>query len=74
MVNDTGKLSNILTNYSTMPLEDLTKYQRNYVGKTISRDQDDRALFECLMNSILAGTKKKIMVWSTQFKYCNYGP
>ena len=39
--NNPGNIKKFLTDYGTMVLEDLTKYQRTYFGQTIQRDQDN---------------------------------
>ena len=44
--NNPVKLRNILTNYGTITLEDLTKYKYNYVGQNIRRYKYGQALFE----------------------------
>ena len=50
-----------------MKLEDITKYWCTYVEQNIRRDQEYQALFECLIKTMSAYAKNKIMVWSTQF-------
>ena len=58
---------NLRNNYGTIALEDLTKYKHTYFGQTIRRYQYNRSVFECLMNSVSAYAKKKIIIWSTRF-------
>ena len=44
--NDPGNLHHIMSDYGTMNLKDLIKYEYTYVGQTTRRSQDDLSLFE----------------------------
>ena len=66
--NNPDNLHNMITDYGTMNLEDLTKYEINFFGKNIKRYQYNQALFKFSMYRISADSKKSIMVWPTQLK------
>ena len=44
MVNNEGNIRNIITNYGTVTLENITKHEHTYVNQTIRRDQSYQAL------------------------------
>ena len=63
-----GPLRSILDSFGTMSLQDLTDYEKTYAFSQTRLAQDNRALFDCLYNSITQDAKSKLMIWSDQFE------
>ena len=56
-----------LDNYGTITLEEVVESERGYVSTQDRKAQDTYMLYKCLMASLSAEAKKKILIWSDQY-------
>ena len=62
-----GVLINLLEGYGSISLRRVTRHEKTYWDTGSRASQDDRMLFECLMNSLSAAGKAKINVHSEEY-------
>jgi hypothetical protein len=62
-----GVLINLLEGYGSISLRRITRHEKTYWDTGNRASQDDRMLFECLMNSLSAAGKAKINVHSEEY-------
>ena len=62
-----GVLVNLLEGYGSVSLRRITRHERTYWDSGNCAAQDDRMLFECLMNTLSAAGKAKINVHSEEY-------
>ena len=60
-------IQNLVENYGTLTLEQVTRWERTYIATPSRAAQDTYMLYTCLMSSLTATAKKKIMIWSDQY-------
>ena len=62
--DDEEDIQNLIENYGTLTLEQVARWEATYYIATPSRAaQDTYMLYSCLMSSLTAAAKKKIMIW-----------
>ena len=62
-----GILINLLEGYGSISLRRITRHEKTYWDTGNRASQDDRMLFECLMNTLSAAGKAKINVHSEEY-------
>ena len=60
-------IHNLIENYGTLTLEQVTRWEASYIATQSRAAQDTYMLYSCLMASLTATGKKKIMIWSDQY-------
>ena len=61
------EISNLITNYGTITLEQVARWERRYIATPSRAAQDTYMLYQCLMSSLAPAAKKKIMIWADQY-------
>ena len=63
MTNQQGaEVINVLEDYGRISLARLTEFERTYINSPTRRAQDDRMLYECIMNSLSVDGKAKLNI------------
>jgi hypothetical protein len=60
-------IQNLIENCGTLTLEQVARWERTCIATPSRAAQDTYMLYTCLMSSLTATKKKKIMVWSDQY-------
>ena len=60
---------NMLDEYGILSLERITEHEQTYLDTQTRRAQDDRMLYECLLNSISIEGKAKVNIYASQYKF-----
>jgi hypothetical protein len=58
---------NLLFEYGSISLESITKYELSYIQTETRKAQDDRMLYQCLINSLSKEGKAKVIIWRNQY-------
>jgi hypothetical protein len=61
------ELSNIIKNYGTLTLGQVTRWERRYIATPSRAAQDTYMLYQCLMASLTPEAREKIMIWADQY-------
>jgi hypothetical protein len=70
MTDDDGNVvaeEDFFDNYGTITLEEVVESEREYGSTQDRKAQDTYMLYKCLMASLSAEAKKKILIWSDQY-------
>jgi hypothetical protein len=69
-VDDDGNpvQENLIKNYGTISLEQVVESERQYINKQEREAQDTYMLYKCLMASLSSNAKKKVSLWSNQYR------
>ena len=65
---DFKEISNLINNYGTITLEQVARWERSYIATPSCAAQDTYMLYQCLMSPLAPEAKKKIMIWSDQYR------
>ena len=60
-------LSNLLTNYGEVKMEEVRAFEMTYISTQSRAAQDTHMLYACIMNSLSKEGKTKIHVWCDQY-------
>ena len=60
-------LSNLLTNYGEVKMEEVRAFEMTYISTQSRAAQDTHMLYACIMNSLSREGKTKIHVWRDQY-------
>jgi hypothetical protein len=60
-------MTHMLDEYGTLDILKLRGYETTYIAQATRRAQDNRLLFQCLMNSISKEGKKKLLIWEKEY-------
>lgn len=59
---------NLIENYGTITLEQVTESELQYINEQGREAQDTYMLYKCLMASLSSNAKKKVSIWSEQYR------
>ena len=59
---------NLIENYGTITLEQVTESELQYINEQGREAQDTYMLYKCLMASLSSNAKKKVSIWSEQYQ------
>ena len=62
-----GELINLLESYGSISLKRIQRHERTYWNNGYRKSQDDRMLYECIMNSLSPDGKQKINVHKNEY-------
>ena len=62
-----GELINLLEGYGSISLKRIQRHERTYWNNGYRKSQDDRMLYECIMNSLSPDGKQKINVHKNEY-------
>ena len=57
----------LLTKYGVIDMETISEHELTYIHKPVRAAQDNRMLYQCLINSLSKQGKEKVTVWSSQY-------
>jgi hypothetical protein len=63
-----GKEEDFINNYGTISLEQVIASELQYIDEESCYAQDTYMLYKCLMASLTSKAKKKVLIWSNQYK------
>jgi hypothetical protein len=62
---------NILEEWGRLSLERVTNHEQTYLFTQTRAAQDDRMLYECILNSVSKTGRAKLNIWYNQYKLAN---
>ena len=66
--DDEEKEEDFINNYGTLTLEQVIASELQYIDGESRYAQDTYMLYKCLMASLTSEAKKKVLIWSNQYK------
>ena len=65
---DDEREENFMENYGTLTLEQVVESELQYIDEQGRLAQDTYMLYKCLMSSLTDEAKKKVSIWSSQYR------
>jgi hypothetical protein len=62
------KVDNLIDNYGTLTLEEVVESEAQYIEEQGRKAQDTYMLYKCLMASLTTDARKKVSIWSDQYR------
>jgi len=62
------KVDNLIDSYGTLTLEEVVESEALYIEEQGRKAQDTYMLYKCLMASLTSDARKKVSIWSDQFR------
>ena len=67
-INDqTSELRYLPKEYGVISMEEISAFERTYLGRELRTAQDSYMLYMCLLNSLTKEAKMKIQIWESEY-------